>query len=166
MPKVIVRYDFAGALLFPSEPQQNVDLEGVVTLSGPVSGFFEFDASTLPATPGKFNLPSARFEGNFGGLHVHATGGHAVVEGANDSSLAFTFPLAATLFPVPITTAQASFSFITFLDFYFGRFFLPAREIMDGDRSTAVTFTDGQGHHGNLSTDTNVHFTGFHVTVA
>ncbi|MBV9539091.1 MAG: hypothetical protein JOY70_09185, partial [Acidisphaera sp.] len=56
MPHVIVRYDFAGALLFPSEPQQNVDLQGIVTLSGPVSGYFEFDASTSPTSPSHFNL--------------------------------------------------------------------------------------------------------------
>jgi hypothetical protein len=165
MQKVIVRYNFAGALLFPSEPQQNVDLQGIVTLSGPVSGFFEFDASTSPASPGKFNLNTAKFQGDFGGLHVHATGGQATVQGANDSTLALTFPLGASLFPVPIVTAQASFSFVTFLDFYFSRFFLPAREINDGDRTTAVTFTDKNGQHGNLSTDTNVHFTSFHVTV-
>jgi hypothetical protein len=53
MPKLLVRYDFAGSLLFPSEPQQNVDLGGIVTLSGPVSGFFEFDANSIPASPGQ-----------------------------------------------------------------------------------------------------------------
>jgi hypothetical protein len=89
-----------------------------------------------------------------------------VVEGANDSTLAFKFPLSPSLFPVPIVTAQASFSFITYLDFYFGRYFLPAREIKDGDRTTAVTFTDNANKHGNLSTDTNVHFTSFHVSVS
>lgn len=165
MPHVIVRYDFAGALLFPSSQQQNVDLQGVVTPSGPVTGAFEFDASSVPTTPGTFNLPTAKFEGNFAGLHVHATGAQATVHGANDSSLTFTFQLAANEFPMPIRIAHASFTFTTFLDFYFSRFFLPAREILDGDRNTGVTFTDTHGHNGNLTTDTNVHFTAFHVTV-
>ncbi len=165
MQHVIVRYNFAGALLFPSSQQQNVDLQGVVTPSGPVSGFFEFDASTNSTAPGKFDLNSAKFQGNFAGLHVHATGGHAAVQGANDSTLALTFPLGANLFPMPILTAQASFSFVTFLDFFFSRNFLPALEVTAGDRTTAVTFTDKNGKHGNLSTDTNVHFTSFHVTV-
>lgn len=165
MQHVIVRYNFAGALLFPSSQQQNVDLQGIVTPSGPVSGFFEFDASTNPTTPGKFDLSSAKFQGNFGGLQVHATGGHAVVGGANDSTLTFTFPLSASEFPVPVVSAQASFGFTTFLDFYFSRYFLPALEVNVGDRVTGVHFTDRRGAHGNLSTDTNVHFTSFHVTV-
>ncbi len=165
MPHVIVRYDFAGALLFPSDSQQNVDLQGIVLPSGPVSGFFEFDASTVPAAPGHFHLSSARFHGNFGGLTVNALGGQAVVGGAQDSMLTFSFTLPANEFPMPTVSAKASFGFQTFLNFYFSRFFLPAAEVTSGDRTTMVTFTDTHGHHGNLSTDTNVHFTAFHVKV-
>ena len=166
MQHVICRYDFAGALLFPSDQQQNVDLQGVVTPSGPVSGYFEFDASASPSSPGKFNLASAKFHADFAGLKVSASGGEAVVGGANDSSLEFTFSLAANEFPVPIASAQAGFSFITYLDFYFSRWFLPAIEVNQGDRNCFVHFTDKQGKKGNLTTDTNVHFTSFKVTVS
>ncbi len=166
MHHVTMRYDFAGTLLFPSEPSQNVDLQGIVTLSGPVSGHFEFDTSTVPTTPGVFPLPTAKFHGNFGGLKVSATGGTATVEGANDSSLAFSFNLPHSEFPVPVTTATARFDFITYLDFYFSRHFLPATEVLpSGDMVTAVQFTDNHGKQGNLSTDTNVHITSAKLTI-
>ncbi|MBV9539175.1 MAG: hypothetical protein JOY70_09610 [Acidisphaera sp.] len=66
---------------------------------------------------------------------------------------------------MPIRSAQARFNFITYLDFYFSRYFLPAIEVNQGDRGVGVQFTDTHGNKGNLTTDTNVHFTSFKVTV-
>ena len=159
----VVRYDFAGPLLFPSD--NNNPLGSIVTPNGQALGFFQFDAATLPTSPGHWTLPTAVFQGDFGGLNVAAVGATATVSGALDSTLGFTFALDPSTFPIPVASAAAEFDFITYTDNYFSLSSLPATTtVPPGDKLAAVRYVTTGGISGQASTDTDASITTVTVT--
>jgi hypothetical protein len=151
----LVDFSFTGAVTAASS---TAPLSPYIAANDPVSGYFIFDPSTVPTTPGVFDLPDAQFHIQFDQLTFDVTGATAQVS-VNQDGLVFSASIPGSEFPIPVDSATITYGFQTFDDGYFSLSSLPTT-VPPHDETLGLSYTvpNNRSQFG-ASTDTNLHTT-------
>lgn len=149
----IVEYDFTGNVV---AGPAGAPLNGYVQANNHISGFFRFDASTAPTTPGNWDLSTAVFHVQFDMLTLDSVGATAHVS-LNQDLLTFTASIPPADFPFPVTSASLGLGFQTFIDGYYSLTSLPTW-LPPNDHTLGLSVSGPWGTDG-ASTDTELFIT-------
>jgi hypothetical protein len=152
----LVQFDFVGHVTAEDTtgPLKTLLNPNFDTTLDTVTGYLQFDASTLPTTPGTFNLPGAVFHATYAGGTIDATGVAAQVS-VNQDFLGFSANVPVSQFlPTVISTATLSLGFQTFTDGYLSLTSLPTA-VPPNDKTLGFSYTVG-GNASGATTDTNL----------
>ncbi len=148
-----VEYDFTGNIVAgPAMAPLNL----YVQANDHISGYFRFDASTAPTTPGNWTLSNAVFHVQFDTLMLDSVGATAHVS-INQDLLTFTANIPPGDFPFPVTSATLGLGFQTFTNGYFSLSSLPTT-LPPNDHTLGLSVTGPWGTDG-ASTDTELFIT-------
>ncbi len=152
----LLQYDFTGHITAEdtSGPLRTLLNPNFNTNLDVVNGFLQFDSSTLPTSPGVFNLPGAIFHAVFAGGTVDSVGVAATVSVNQDALVFSTNVPVAQFLPTVISSATMSLGFETFTDGFFSLTSLPTT-VPPGDMTLGFAYTAGGIDYG-ASTDTNL----------
>lgn len=148
-----VEYDFTGNIV--AGPGR-APLNGYVQANNHISGYFRFDNSVLPTSPGDWTLPGAVFHVQFDTLTFDTLGATAHVS-FNRDAIVFSATIPASDFPFTVTSASLALGFETFMDGYFSLSALPF-SVPPNDHTLGLSVSGPWGNDG-ASTDTELFIT-------